>query len=268
MAHAGILVNTAWQATVIEAFLQVMQRPAGSKAAAVAAAEAPCGSAEDVVAAAAAEQQQQQKLDGCGHGSSQGGTTALVDAAAAIPAQQQQCDAAGGCCEKQQQQQCNAAGDCCAKLEQQQQQHKRNISAASSADADAYSVDTDDTAWESMHAAEGFVSCGSGVKSSQRCSSCNCLNCQLFPTAAAVLGSSSSSSGGGSSDDLEGHADRVCSDVNAAATAVGAADGSHVACKGTATLPQRPQQQQQQHMISMCSVRQQQGSYLNDMSDV
>jgi hypothetical protein len=266
MAHAGILVNTAWQATVIEAFLQVMQRPAGSKAAAVAAAEAPCGSAEDVVAAAAAEQQQQQKLDGCGHGSSQGGTTALVDAAAAIPAQQQQCDAAGGCCEKQQQQQCNAAGDCCAKLEQQQQ-HKRNISAASSADADAYSVDTDDTAWESMHAAEGFGSCGSGVKSSQRCSSCNCLNCQLFPTAAAVLGSSSSSSGGGSSDDLEGHADRVCSDVNAAATAVGAADGSHVACKGTATLPQRPQQQQQ-HMISMCSVRQQQGSYLNDMSDV
>jgi hypothetical protein len=244
MAHAGILVNTAWQATVIETFLQVIQRPGGSKAAAaaVAAAETPCGSAEDVAAAAAAEQQQQQ--DGCSDSRSTEACVSHVDAAAALAAKQQ-CEEAGD----------NSSSGCA----KQEQQHKRSSSAASSADADAYSVDTDDTAWESMHAAEGFGSCGSAVKSSQCCSSCNCLNCQLFPL--AVPGRTASS------NDLEGPPDRVCSDAAAAAAAAAApgARGVHWADKGPVRLTQ---QQQQQVTGVERSMQQLQGSYLDGMSDV
>jgi hypothetical protein len=180
MAHAGILVNTAWQATAIQAFLQVTKRPGGSQAAAaaVAAAEAPGGSAEDVVAAA--EQQQ--------HG--EGGSSCGVGATASTTLQQQQ----GQCSEES-----STASE---------QQEQGGSSAASSGDADASSIGTDDTAWESLHMPDSLNDCRDKCTNSKPCSSsCNCLNCQLF--ALAVPDRSSSSS----SDDLAPDAVKSCSDA-------------------------------------------------------
>uniref|UniRef100_A0A383VKF9 AB hydrolase-1 domain-containing protein n=1 Tax=Tetradesmus obliquus TaxID=3088 RepID=A0A383VKF9_TETOB len=152
MAHAGILVNTAWQATVIEAFLQVIKRPGGSKAAAaaVAAAEAPGGSAEDVSAAAAVQQQQQSEGGRCGG-------KGAADAGAAAAAQQQQQQDHGIISD--------SAVDESSSSRAEQARHGRSSAAssaaaeASSTDASSSSFDTDDSAWEAMDHPDSLGSC-------------------------------------------------------------------------------------------------------------
>lgn len=60
MAHAGVLVDLHWQDTVIEAFKQVIDRPAGSAAAAAAVTAAETVDTAGEVAAAADVRQAQQ----------------------------------------------------------------------------------------------------------------------------------------------------------------------------------------------------------------
>jgi hypothetical protein len=237
MAHAGILVNTAWQATAIQAFLQVTKRPGGSQAAAaaVAAAEAPAGTAEDVVAAAEQQQQQQEQ--------NRGGSSCDVGSTAATTLQQQQ-----GQCSK----------DISTACELQEQQRQGGSIAASSSDADVSSIDTDDTAWESLHMPTDFRSagrlhkCSERRKVSQPCSSfsCNCLNCQLFALAVPERSSSSSNEDDGSSrgssssssDDLAPDAVKSCSDAaNLAVAAVCRGHADAIVC-----VANHAQQQQQQ----------------------
>lgn len=153
MPHAGVLVNYSWQATVIEAFKQVMQRPPGSPAAtaAVTAAEGPEDSAADVAAAA---EDTAQQIDEQGDG--------LQDSRGRADASQYAHSVSS------------------------------SSIADSAAESDPSTGDTDDTAWETvqaLHAAKSgqLNSCSCLVDCVEHSGasgcSCNCINCRLFPLA-------------------------------------------------------------------------------------